>query len=74
MGNVIKRNWNNKRLLKTQKEFPQLRKALSEKVILYLYQNEKTFMKSIYDITKFIARFDYPHTFQEFTQYVLNLC
>ena len=63
MGNVIKRNWNNRRLLKTEKEFSPLKKAISEKVIGYLFQNEKSFMSSIYDMVKFIAKSDYPHSF-----------
>lgn len=72
LSNVIKRNWNNKRLLKSEKELPQLKKFISAHLIAILEQGEKVFQKSLFDLIGFIAKFDYPHAFGELTSYTLT--
>ena len=46
-----------------------MKKAISKKVIEKLPTADQTFINTLYDITKFIAKADYPHSFHEFTEF-----
>ena len=63
LSNVIKRNWNNKRLIKTYQELPQLKRHISAQFLSLLPKSERIFVGSLFDIVGFIAKSDYPHAY-----------
>lgn len=71
--NVLKRNWQLRRYNKAHAEFEVLKKDIRNKVVEYLCMRERAFLKTLFDMARFIVDKDYPHHFPAFSQFTLKM-
>lgn len=71
--NVVKRNWQIRRYNKAHADFDALKRDIRQKVIQYLCQKERTYLKTLFDLLRFLVEKDYPMNFPAFSQFALQM-
>jgi hypothetical protein len=72
-GNVIKRTWTSRRYKENHSAYEALKKGIRTRMLLDMYNSSRMFMYTYFDIIKFIAKMDFPHSYPEFSQLVVKL-
>lgn len=73
-SNVVKRNYLNKRGKdSTLPNFEKLKASIKQKLISYLVNAPAMYRKTLLDIIVFIAHIDYPHIFDQLTNYMEHM-
>lgn len=71
--NVVKRNWQLRRYNKAHAEFEALKRDIRIKVLEYLCRRERPYLKTLFDLLRFLVDKDYPAHFPAFSQFALQM-
>lgn len=69
--NVVKRNWQLRRYQKAHADFEVLKRDVRQKLLEHLARRERPFLKTLFDLLRFIVDKDFPAHFPNFASFAL---
>jgi hypothetical protein len=69
--NVVKRNWQLRRYHKAHADFEALKRDVRQKLLEHLGRRERPYLKTLFDLLRFLVDKDFPAHFPAFAPFAL---